>query len=68
MIEVLLRNGVWKNTNLANYLISQGWFSCTVTHMVYHVVLTYSNWEWINVCFSESFESLSEGIQGALWA
>ena len=37
-------------------------------HMVYHFVLTYSNWEWVNVCFSESFESLSEGIQGALWA
>lgn len=37
-------------------------------HMVYHFVLTHSNWEWANVCFSESFDSLSEGIQGALWA
>jgi hypothetical protein len=37
-------------------------------HMVFHFVLTYSNWEWANVCFSESFESLSEGLQGALWA
>jgi hypothetical protein len=37
-------------------------------HMVYHFVLTHSNWEWVNVCFSESFESLSEGLQGALWA
>jgi hypothetical protein len=37
-------------------------------HMVYHFVLTYSNWEWVNVCFSESFESLSEGLQGAVWA
>ena len=37
-------------------------------HMVFHFVLTYSNWEWANVCFSESFESLSEGIQGAVWA
>lgn len=37
-------------------------------HMVYHFVLTYSNWEWVSVCFSESFESLSEGLQGALWA
>lgn len=36
-------------------------------HMVYHFVLTYSNWEWASICFSESFESLSEGLQDALW-
>ncbi len=35
-------------------------------HMVYHFVLTYSNWEAITVCYSESFESLSEGLQNAL--
>jgi hypothetical protein len=36
-------------------------------HMVYHFVLTYSNWEAATICFSESFESLSEGLQNALW-
>jgi hypothetical protein len=36
-------------------------------HMVYHFVLTYSNWEACTVCFSESFESLAEGLQNALW-
>jgi hypothetical protein len=36
-------------------------------HMVYHFVLTYSNWEAGTVCFSESLESLSEGLQNALW-
>lgn len=36
-------------------------------HMIYHFVLTYSNWEAGTVCFSESFESLSEGLQNALW-
>ena len=36
-------------------------------HMIYHFVLTYSNWEAASVCFSESFESLSEGLQQALW-
>lgn len=35
-------------------------------HMVYHFVMTYSNWETGTVCFSESFESLSEGLQNAL--
>jgi hypothetical protein len=37
-------------------------------HLIYHFVLTYSNWEAATVCFSESFESLSEGLQNALWA
>ena len=36
-------------------------------HLLYHFVLTYSNWETGTVCFSESFESLSVGVQNALW-
>lgn len=36
-------------------------------HLLYHFVLTYSNWETASICFSESFESLSEGLQRALW-
>ena len=36
-------------------------------HLVYHFVLTYSNWESATICFSESFEALSEGLQNALW-
>lgn len=36
-------------------------------HLLYHFVLTYSNWETGTVCFSESFESLSLGVQNALW-
>ena len=36
-------------------------------HLVYHFVLTYSNWETGTICFSESFESLSQGLQNALW-
>ncbi len=34
---------------------------------MYHFVLTYSNWETGTVCFAESYESLSEGLQNALW-
>ena len=37
-------------------------------HLVYHFVLTYSNWETGTICFSESFESLSDGLQNALWS
>jgi hypothetical protein len=36
-------------------------------HMLYHFVLTYSNWESVTLCYSESFESLSDGLQNALW-
>jgi hypothetical protein len=36
-------------------------------HLIYHFVLTYSNWEAGSICFSESFESLSQGLQNALW-
>jgi hypothetical protein len=36
-------------------------------HLLYHFTLTKSNWETGNVCFSECFESLSEGLQRALW-
>ena len=32
-------------------------------HLLYHCVLCYSNWESVTVCFSESFESLSTGLQ-----
>ena len=36
-------------------------------HLMYHFVLTYSNWESCTICFSESFESLCDGLQNALW-
>jgi hypothetical protein len=34
-------------------------------HLLYHFVLTYSNWETGTICFSESFASLSESLPGA---
>lgn len=36
-------------------------------HLLYHFVLPYSNWETGSIAFSESFESLSEGFQRALY-
>jgi hypothetical protein len=35
-------------------------------HLLYHFVLTYSNWESVSLCYSESFESLSQGFQEAI--
>ena len=36
-------------------------------HLVYHLVLTYSNVEAVRVCFAESFEALAEGLEAGLW-
>ncbi len=36
-------------------------------HLLYHFTLTYSNWEWASICYSESMESLMDGFQEALW-
>ncbi len=36
-------------------------------HTLFHCVLTYSNVESVSLCFSESFEALSAGIQKAFW-
>jgi hypothetical protein len=36
-------------------------------HLIYHYVLTWSNWEHGTICFSESFESLAAGLQNAWW-
>lgn len=36
-------------------------------HLLYHFTLTYSNWESVSICFSESFEAFSRGLQDALW-
>jgi hypothetical protein len=36
-------------------------------HMLYHFTLTYSNWESVSICFSESFEAFSRGLQDAFW-
>ena len=36
-------------------------------HLLYHLVLTYSNVEAVTICFSESFEALAEGLEACLW-
>lgn len=36
-------------------------------HLVFHLVLTYSNVEAVYLCASESFEALAEGVEACLW-
>lgn len=38
----------------------------TFKHMLCHCVLTYSNWEWGRICFSESYEAVKLGVQSTL--
>lgn len=37
-------------------------------HLLFEYVLSFSTWTWICVAFSETFEALLHGFQGALWA
>jgi hypothetical protein len=37
------------------------------SHLLCHPVLTYSNWEWVTVCRSESMVALRRGVQAALF-
>jgi len=32
-------------------------------HLLFHGVLTYSNWQWVRICFSESLLALRAGLQ-----
>ncbi len=36
-------------------------------HLLFHLVLTYSNVEAVHICSSESFEALAEGLEVCLW-
>ncbi len=36
-------------------------------HIFYHFVLPFSNWEWGEVCYTETLEALRGGLQNALW-
>jgi transposase InsO family protein len=37
-------------------------------HLLFELVLSFSGWTWACLAFSETFEALSMGLQGALWA
>ncbi len=36
-------------------------------HLLFEFVLSFSGWTWACLAFSETFEALSMGLQGALW-
>lgn len=36
-------------------------------HLLFHFMLTFSNMEAVHICFSESFEALSEGMEACIW-
>jgi transposase len=36
-------------------------------HLLCHTIMTYSNWDWAEIAFSESFQSLKKGFQNAVY-
>lgn len=36
-------------------------------HLLFHFMLPFSRWEAANICFSESFDSLCQGYERAVW-
>jgi hypothetical protein len=36
-------------------------------HLLFHLILTFSNTEAVRICFSESFEALLEGFEACVW-
>ncbi len=36
-------------------------------HLLFHFILPYSRWEYVSICYSESFDSLSKGYEEAVW-
>lgn len=36
-------------------------------HLLFHFLLPYSRWEFVEISYSESFDSLSKGYENAVW-
>lgn len=52
-------------THMAGLAITLG--GVPFPHLLYHLVLAYSNVEAVQVCVSETFEALAEGLEAGLW-
>jgi hypothetical protein len=59
------QQGPQRFTNLNELHVTIAGQPCTL--LFYHFTLTYSNWEWGQLCATESYESLAQGLQTALW-
>lgn len=38
-----------------------------LNHKLFEFVLSCSTWTWIDIAYSETYEALAKGVQGALW-
>lgn len=36
-------------------------------HLLFHYMLVYSRWEYVEICYTESFETLVNGFENAVW-
>lgn len=37
-------------------------------HLLFHFMLVFSRWEMVSICYEESFASLAEGYEHAVWS
>lgn len=37
------------------------------SHLLFHFMLVYSRWEYVEICYSETFDSLMHGFENAVW-
>jgi transposase len=37
-------------------------------HLLFHFMLVFSRWEMVSICYEESFASLAEGYENAIWS
>lgn len=52
-------------THMANLGVTLG--GVPFPHLLFHLVFVYSNVEAVQICFSETFEALAEGLERGLW-
>jgi hypothetical protein len=52
-------------THMTNLNVTLG--GVPFAHLVFHLVLVYSNVEAVQICFSETFEALVEGFERCVW-
>ena len=64
-VHVPGREGAFDFTNATELGVTIG--GVLPVHLLFDFVLSFSKWRWACVAFSETFEAMVHGLQGAIW-
>ena len=64
-VHVPGREGAFDFTNATELGVTIG--GVLLVHLLFDFVLSFSKWRWACVAFSETFEAMVHGLQGAIW-